>query len=248
MLVRAQGPYQYGTMNQEGRQMRVLTLLPSIDTKAEINCTLAVADVDHLPNYEALSYSWGATGDNCHDPTYIDGHAVTVSSNLEAALRALRLPRKSKAPWIDAVCIDQNDVAERAIQVMMMGTIYSKAKRVLIWLGVPSEDSALAILSLANLKSKKSIEQISPLAHKAIENVISRPYSWFSRAWVVQELTLARNIVFNYGPDFFQWPRIGSFLGLFSAHVEDSVPTSARATPRARRLTYSLGATCGRGY
>ena len=193
--------------------MRVLTLLPSIDTKAEITCTLAIADVDHLPNHEALSYSWGAKGDNCHDPIYIDGHAMTISSNLEAALRALRLPSKSKALWIDAVCIDQNDVAERAIQVMIMGTIYSKAKCVLIWLGVPSEDGVLAMLSLANLKSKKSLEQISPLVHKAIENLISRPYSWFSRAWVVQELTLARNTVFKCGPDFFQWPRIGSFLG-----------------------------------
>ena len=46
MLVRAQDPYQYGTLDQEGRQMRVLTLLPSINTKAEITCTLALAGVD----------------------------------------------------------------------------------------------------------------------------------------------------------------------------------------------------------
>ena len=193
--------------------MRVLTLLPSINIEAEITCTLAIVGVDHLPNYEALSYSWGAKGDNCPDPIYIDGHAMTVSSNLEAALRALRLPSKPKTLWIDAVCINQNDVDEREIQVMIMGTIYSKAKRVLIWLGVPSEDSALAMSSLANLKSKKSLEQISPPAHKAIENLISRPYSWFSRVWVVQEFTLGRNIVFMCGTDFFQWAGIESFLG-----------------------------------
>ena len=96
---------------------------------------------------------------------------------------------------------------------MIMGTIYSKEKRVLIWLGVPSEDSALAISSLANLESKQRLEEISPPALKAIENLISRPYSWFSRVWVVQEFTLGRNVIFMCGPDFFQWAGIESFLG-----------------------------------
>jgi hypothetical protein len=39
--------------------------------------------------------------------------------------------------WIDALCIDQTNSTERASQVLLMGDIYSSAKRVIVWLGKP---------------------------------------------------------------------------------------------------------------
>jgi hypothetical protein len=59
-----------------------------------------------------------------------------------------RLEDKSKSSsgrivWIDAICINQDDILERNVQVQMMGTVYEKAKCVLIWLGEdPSNDRA----------------------------------------------------------------------------------------------------------
>jgi Heterokaryon incompatibility protein (HET) len=37
--------------------------------------------------------------------------------------------------WCDAVCINQNDLVERARQVSLMQRIYSEAKAVTVWLG-----------------------------------------------------------------------------------------------------------------
>ncbi|KAG7284372.1 hypothetical protein NEMBOFW57_010745 [Staphylotrichum longicolle] len=37
--------------------------------------------------------------------------------------------------WIDAVCIDQGNAAEKAAQIPLMGEVYSRAGRVLAWLG-----------------------------------------------------------------------------------------------------------------
>jgi hypothetical protein len=37
--------------------------------------------------------------------------------------------------WADAICINQEDDAERSKQVVMMGEIYSQAKTVIVWLG-----------------------------------------------------------------------------------------------------------------
>lgn len=41
--------------------------------------------------------------------------------------------------WIDAICINQNDIEERNEQVPRMGDIYSMANRVWIWIGLPSK-------------------------------------------------------------------------------------------------------------
>jgi hypothetical protein len=52
--------------------------------------------------------------------------------------------------WIDAICINQNDLNERNEQVPRMGDIYSMASRVWIWMGLPSkilgEDFDLEVL------------------------------------------------------------------------------------------------------
>lgn len=37
--------------------------------------------------------------------------------------------------WIDAICINQHDLAEKARQIPLMTRIYSTAARVLVWLG-----------------------------------------------------------------------------------------------------------------
>ena len=160
-LVKVLGPYQYEALENQGRQIRLLNLHPSVDTGADISYTLATASLDRLASYEALSYVWEVIGDTCPDPIYIDGHAMTVSTNLEAALRALRYPNMSRTLWIDAICINQSDMDERGNQVTFMGAVYSKAKSVTIWLGTQSDGSSLAMSSLADLRSKESMDRIS---------------------------------------------------------------------------------------
>jgi hypothetical protein len=56
--------------------------------------------------------------------------------------------------WIDGVCINQKDAAEKGVQVLMMGKIYSEAKKFIIWLGVETPETAEAIKEIPTLTTK----------------------------------------------------------------------------------------------
>jgi len=57
--------------------------------------------------------------------------------------------------WIDAICINQDNLDERSQQVSLMTDIYSKARRVIIWLGEDWDRKA----SMAIRIMKKAAEQ-----------------------------------------------------------------------------------------
>jgi hypothetical protein len=63
-----------------------------------------------------------------------------VTSNLDVALRYLRLKDQPRVLWIDAICINQHNIQERNKQVAQMRSIYQSARRVCIW---PGEDDTL---------------------------------------------------------------------------------------------------------
>lgn len=73
------------------------------------------------PRYEALSYCWGP--DVIYDSIEINGHQVPVRRGLWAALHHLRYLSggKERVLWIDAICINQDDLSERSHQVAIVG-------------------------------------------------------------------------------------------------------------------------------
>ncbi|KAH8816676.1 heterokaryon incompatibility protein-domain-containing protein [Xylogone sp. PMI_703] len=60
----------------------------------------------------------------------------------------------SRFLWIDAICIDQNNIEERNEQVLLMNKIYSQAEGLLIWLGEEDEWSRIAVASISMLSSR----------------------------------------------------------------------------------------------
>lgn len=80
-------------------------------------------------------------------------HRIPITPNCFAALKGLeaRLRGQSLAIWVDAICINQSDEAEKMRQIPMMGDIYSKAAVTYIWLGEGNEemDRAMKFLSTA---------------------------------------------------------------------------------------------------
>lgn len=77
---------------------------------------------------------------------------LAVTTNLIAALRKLRNIAYYRFLWIDAICINQGDLAERVAQVSVMRHIYEGAVQTLIWLGEsdPACDLAMdAIFAIA---------------------------------------------------------------------------------------------------
>lgn len=105
----------------------------------QLKCTLFTSTLIGA-RYEALSYTWGT--DPQTNPVSINGIVAGVTINLLDAMLALRRPNKSRVMWIDAVCINQNDIQERGHQVQQMGDIYQCAARVVVWLGEESNDSS----------------------------------------------------------------------------------------------------------
>lgn len=90
--------------------------------------------------YHTLSYCWGDGLDlvdielSLHkDPD--TRRPFSISRTVEQALRWIRTRDKPLRIWIDAVCINQTDLSERAQQVKMMRDIYTHAALVHIWLG-----------------------------------------------------------------------------------------------------------------
>lgn len=210
MLANSPDRYIYESLSKEGTQFRVLVLRPSAGKDASIHCTLETYDHDRAPRYEALSYTWGRPSDNAPDPIHIDQHSVIVSSNLYDALQALRLEDQPRTLWIDALCINQADNAEKATQVALMGTIYSRARRVLVWLGRATSDSQLAMTTLRELRKATDLQTLSPDANKAIGALFSR--AWFTRVWTIQEWGLARENEFICGTDVVPWKGIEKIL------------------------------------
>jgi hypothetical protein len=171
------------------------------------------------PTYEALSYTWGSAINP--ETAYVErqettnGHIVSqttleLAQNLAAALRHLRYLDKARILWADALCIDQQNNPERDQQVQRMREIYKCANRVVVWLGLSSENSALALSTLEHIGKQVEVTRdytnlpspdcTEPQLFSTVElpfdkgvwqailNILERP--WFERVWIVQEIQL----------------------------------------------------------
>jgi len=58
-------------------------------------------------------------------------------------LQALRQGLARRYPWIDSICIDQQNLTEKSSQVSMMGEIYGSAAHVNFCLGQGNEETDL---------------------------------------------------------------------------------------------------------
>ncbi|KAH7084009.1 heterokaryon incompatibility [Paraphoma chrysanthemicola] len=86
-----------------------------------------------------MSYTWG----NQEHITRIalNGAELVVHTNCEYALRQAYASQASKYFWIDAICIDQENVEEKNHRVAMMGDVYRNAAHVFAWVGRHAGDS-----------------------------------------------------------------------------------------------------------
>ncbi|KAI1088933.1 hypothetical protein F5B19DRAFT_402879 [Rostrohypoxylon terebratum] len=71
---------------------------------------------------------------------------ILIAQNLSDFLHYMFLhpPGDAACIWIDAICIFQQDLAERASQVQMMGQIDICSERIIIWLGCEDQSSSMS--------------------------------------------------------------------------------------------------------
>ena len=132
----------YTSLSTEKREIRLLRIHPASDPSDDIRCTLATVSLQDGPNFDALSYVWGDA--NITETIFVDGKPFEATTNLVAGLREIRKASQSDPMWIDAICINQQNLEENNSQVPMMRDIYREAQTTLVWLGQAGEESRLA--------------------------------------------------------------------------------------------------------
>lgn len=185
-------------------------LHPSKDSEAQIECSRGTVSLNDNPEFKALSYTWGDP--NVVHSILVDNKAFSTTLNASSALKALRYGDRARVLWIDAICIDQSNLEERAAQVKMMGTIYRMASSVRVWLGPNDNEDVDAIPILKSMTSARGVEDTfgykdsAEYRKKQVERFFAR--SWWERLWVVQEVALGKHVVFQQGADELKYEEL----------------------------------------
>jgi hypothetical protein len=108
------------------KEIRLLKTISGLKD-GPLRCFLEVISLDDNAQYTALSYCWGDSNDRVN--IMVNGQKISVTKNLENALSRIWNVDQNTVVWADAICINQQDVDEKSVQVGMMGDIYSNGMR-----------------------------------------------------------------------------------------------------------------------
>jgi hypothetical protein len=184
--------FRHETLNRTTHSFRLVKVLPyrSIDNLLQLS--LWHGDISSTA-YSCLSYRWGEQ--SRRHTVLVNGKEFFVGENLHSFLEEAHTWTQGSSNcddgvlWIDSICINQDSVEERGHQVQLMGRIYTNAKEVFVWLGHEST----SIHSFHDwLQSETWIE--CPESLRAQWDMIRLDPYW-CRAWIVQEILLARHVV-----------------------------------------------------
>jgi hypothetical protein len=222
--------FEYEELDPDLKQIRLLRLLPVSASSQAIECELFHVSLDDDPSYKALSYTWSIIREDLDTKHMISlqGCPYEVRYNLWKALSQLQSNNAELVIWIDAICINQSSDTERNHQVAMMKMIYEQAVEVIVWLG--PEESTIAFpdnhqaLNFAqevydHRDSKEwIIQRLSELDGAAVlvslGGVFMREY--WQRIWIVQELLVAKRLVFYCGHKSIEGTSLRAVQDIFS--------------------------------
>ncbi|XEV07151.1 hypothetical protein FSHL1_012438 [Fusarium sambucinum] len=139
-------------------QIRVLELSPANQETDQLRGNLRVKSLDELPPrrkhfssdvtepidpskhfcFEAISYVWGEA--SFTQILVTSKGFIRITPSLASILRRLRHREEPRFYWADGICINQNDISEKEIQIPLMGVIYGSAVCVLCDICEENED------------------------------------------------------------------------------------------------------------
>ncbi|KAK2018450.1 HET domain-containing protein [Colletotrichum eremochloae] len=224
----------------QGKWTRVLLLEPGAHDDP-VRCSLHPTAFQSA-KYAAISYVWGNTQNT--DSIVCQGLEIDVTANLVQSLRQVRYTDRPRHLWVDALCINQRNLQEKACQVDMMGEIYSHAWMVIICLGDDGHNGDAARAAFNTIRDYNSIaakymteSQISKDSYwkptddeggyglitgerllPAVQ-IFKKP--WFGRVWVLQEVGLAKEALLAYGSSTINFTEIMDFAQAWSRTGND---------------------------
>jgi hypothetical protein len=272
------------------RSIRLLTILPG-EIGNTIQSTLEVVELDKASQYEALSYVWGkcdppaeivCNGERMQiTPNLAAGlqrlrypkskisvrwrysesdHSIYYNILDQSAPIKLEKtgPRRI---WVDAICINQQDLRERSQQVSIMRDIYRRATDVVIWLGEDDSRAAAAIDFMEKIatrvrkqtgKSLPASAEIEPSnqIYQALYNsdatylvaaIWFLDREWFHRVWILQEVAYAKNPLMIIGHFSVGYLDVAlSACWLLAGSLQGSLNLSMNSTAKVERVTHIL--------
>jgi len=246
--------YGYKRLDFDNYEIRILTLTTTPNhpesNDSKICCYMEHVSLINPGSYSALSYCWG-------DPRStktisLNGINVEITAKLYAALQqvqSLGARERIVEPirlWVDAICINQADAEERGSQVRIMRQIYSRAKRVIAFIGEPRSLSSWNLYTPSSVAYvvKNQFSDVAPLnqdqpvdawranGSKILNIFFNEPY--WTRVWVIQEIAVAASITMLYGDIEIPWSDVAGLLKLWKdSHL---VPFNTQAYKRALHL------------
>jgi hypothetical protein len=206
--------FMHEPLDYSKRSLRLLRVEPENSPDGFVQCTMVQSIID--ADYNCLSYTWGEPTP-CHK-ILVNGKVVYVRQNLVDFLCEARKMESGLSQWLwidaiwyvnkcrsetswrflvslfphfaDRLSIDQNNNDERSHQVQQMGMIFEHAQCVLLWLGkLESFAPIVDILNNRGLSAPLSRRQEAIIYRKLFHN------RYWTRAWVTQEIALARSVI-----------------------------------------------------
>ena len=179
--------YEYETLEKDDVQRICVLVIDDANDDSSISGTFQLVEIADDPvssrwaKWDAISYPW--EGQDRSESIQINGKPLAVTPNVVAIIKSIRSQRKRL--WIDAVCINQEDLTERNHQVQLMRHIYQKASTVVIWLGSNITDAhAWEIHAMAD-KMGKSPRSGFGTRRYILDSMLTES-AWFQRIWVIQ--------------------------------------------------------------
>jgi hypothetical protein len=167
-------------------------------------------ELEQEHDYEAVSYVWGTAPASVS--VMCNGCPMFITPTLHELVGFLAGAERNL--WVDAVCIDQRNSKEKAMQIPPMRLIYSRAEAFVIWLGA-SHSSVTAFMeeSPRVCKLSRSWTPTDPTGDiywrgkdwppdgdpfwEGLFHLVR--HQWFTRLWTFQEVVLAKRGYIVYG-------------------------------------------------
>lgn len=161
----------YQPLDKSTREIRLIQIL-SDDPNSLVECRLQTHSLDDQPSFVALSYVWGDP--QAREDILIDGQLMSITLSLAQALRSARgvfakLTEGSTILllWADAICINQQDIAERSWQVQhIMRHVYQDAISVFCWLGSSDDDTVDSLIVVQRIYNAFVLASNDTMAQK----------------------------------------------------------------------------------
>lgn len=183
----------YNKKLQDG-QFRLLYLPAVDDESCPIHASLEAYQTNDCPEYETVSYCWGGENDDTTlcKPVFLGDYwdILLQTNNCWSMLRYLRPRVGVRVAWVDAICINQKDHQERESQVAIMGSIYQRCLRVMVYLGQDVVRPKSTDNRAYPVRRDLDTESVSAIG---LHQLLKMRY--FQRVWVIQELILAPMVV-----------------------------------------------------